>query len=270
MTPFDGLLDDAALFPPGEAPLAEAVPAHHGHHTASYAALVGPFVFPAPRLDELPAVLDDRPIELSVTIPAGPAELAGTLRTVSGIDGVRLVAVEVALPPGQSAARLVAALAEQLPAGVTGYVEVPRDERRESTLDELAGTGQRAKFRTGGVSAQAHPDERELAGAIVAAVTREIPFKCTAGLHHAVRHTDNATGFEQHGFGNVLLATDAARRGAGTAEVATLLAERSGPAVADGLRELTDGARSSFVSFGTCSVLDPVRDLSALGLLDQP
>lgn len=38
------LVDDAAMFPPGELPLTEAVPAHHAHRAASYAELVGAFV----------------------------------------------------------------------------------------------------------------------------------------------------------------------------------------------------------------------------------
>ena len=40
-------LDDAALFPPGNLPLAEAVPAHVAHLTSRHRGLVGPFVVAA-------------------------------------------------------------------------------------------------------------------------------------------------------------------------------------------------------------------------------
>ena len=40
-----GLCDDAAIFPPGLAPLAEAVPAHVRHVNSPYAELVGPLWF---------------------------------------------------------------------------------------------------------------------------------------------------------------------------------------------------------------------------------
>ena len=55
---FDGLLgglcDDAALFPPGNLPLADAVPAHLAHLASRHRGLVGPFIVSAvdvPRSD---------------------------------------------------------------------------------------------------------------------------------------------------------------------------------------------------------------------------
>lgn len=270
--PFRGFFDDAALFPPGELPLAEAIPAHRDHREAWYAAMVGPFVFPASRLDELTAVLDGRIIALSMTLPGGPAKVRPALQALSVLDAVRLESVEVALPQDVTAAELVATLDEHLPADVAGYVEVPRDERRPSTLDALAGTRYRAKFRTGGVVPEAHPGERELAAAIGAVIDRGLEFKCTAGLHHAVRHTDGA--LEQHGFLNVLLATEAALQGAGSEELVSLLAERSGEAIADKVRAVGQDrlvvTRENFQSFGTCSISDPVRDMVALGLVQNP
>ncbi|WP_369688696.1 hypothetical protein [Actinomadura kijaniata] len=260
-----GLLDDAALFPPGDMPLPDAVPAHHRHHAAWYAELVGPLVFPAPRLHELPDVLDGRPIALSVTVPQGPSALAPALKAVADLPHASLAAVEIAVPPGTELADLLAVLDEHLTDQVLGYVEVPRDDRRETVLDALAGTRHRAKFRTGGLVPDAHPSERELAGSIHAAVARGVPFKCTAGLHHAVRHTDGS--LEQHGFLNVLLATGAALDGASPADLAAILADRS-PAF-DLTGERLAAARGAFASFGTCSVADPVDDLLALGLITR-
>ena len=50
-----GLVDDAAVFPPGSAPLPEAVAAHRDHRTAWYADMVGPLLVPASTLRSLPA-----------------------------------------------------------------------------------------------------------------------------------------------------------------------------------------------------------------------
>ena len=76
-----------------------------------------------------------------------------------------------------------------------------------------AEAGLRLKFRTGGLDAAAFPSSEVLAGWIDAALDRETQFKCTAGLHRAVRHTGE-DGFEHHGFLNVLLATRRAFDGA--------------------------------------------------------
>ncbi|HSF26676.1 MAG TPA: hypothetical protein VLC50_04070, partial [Actinomycetes bacterium] len=99
----------------------------------------------------------------------------------------------------------------------------------------------------------------------------ETPYKCTAGLHHAVRHTDPVTGFEHHGFLNLLLATHAATQGADLAAVTALLARRDGAALARTAAGLdpTEAlvARSFFVAFGSCSIAEPADDLLDLDLL---
>ncbi len=265
---FADLLDDAALFPPGDLPLPDALPAHAGHRTAWYASMMGPFVVPSARIGELAALLD-RPVELSVTVPGGPTALPAVIAELP--DSAELRAVEVPLPGDMGIDELLRTLAEHLPAGALGFVEIPRDERAGASTAALAGTGCLAKFRTGGVTPAAHPTERELAASIVAAVSGGVPFKCTAGLHHAVRHTDG--DLEQHGFLNVLLATDVALRGGDVDDVAVLLGERSAEDVACLIDDLAPDrladARAEFLSFGTCDIATPVADLLAMGLIRQ-
>ncbi|SEP07985.1 hypothetical protein [Amycolatopsis saalfeldensis] len=329
-----GLLDDAAVFPPGLAPLPDAVAAHRRHEAAWYGALVGPLVIAGSALGELAEVLRadagaGSTLRLALTFPGGPARVAEALEASAELP-VSLEALEIAVPDGMEPGELLAALATALPKAVTPeavrpevFVEIPRDARRDPLLAALAGTRYRAKFRTGGVRAELYPDEAELAAAVLAAVEAGVPFKATAGLHHALRNTDPDTGFEQHGFLNLLLAADAAARGtkedaadgargitatqaaadgargiAGTqaaadgargitatqaaaersgaveAIVRGLLAERDGAVVAAGVREMgperTAAARARFISFGTCSVTDPLTELAGFGLLTEP
>jgi hypothetical protein len=166
---------------------------------------------------------------------------------------------------------VVAALA-QLGADVPTYVEPPLVPGPPahgwlSALDEVASADLRLKLRTGGVTADAFPSEQTVAAAVDAALDRELPFKCTAGLHHAVRHRAPDTGFEHHGFLNVLLATRAALDGD---DVTAALAEQDPDAVVARLAEAgSDGlvrARRWFTSFGCCGVRDPYDDLVALSL----
>jgi hypothetical protein len=67
------------------------------------------------------------------------------------------------------------------------------------------------------------------------------------------------TGFEQHGFLNLITAVDAA-----------LLAEREADAVAERARAVRDRAariRAQFRSFGICSIAEPFEELTELDLL---
>jgi hypothetical protein len=265
MTPslFAGLFDDAALFPPGNATMGEAVPTHHGHRTSWYADLVGPFVCPDTRLSEV-----DISVNVSVVVTGGPPAVADAVRQVA--EG-RLAAVEVAGVHDTTAARQAV---NAIPPGTLGYVEVPWGPAQPEVLDALTGSGCAAKFRTGGTVATAFPTEAQLAGAIIGCVVRGMPFKCTAGLHHALRQTAADTGLEHHGFLNVLAATAAALNDSDSAQVAAVLAERAPDVVADRIRRLDDGqiraVRQRFRSYGTCSIAEPLDDLTELGLLVPP
>ncbi|MFI2229745.1 hypothetical protein [Nocardia testacea] len=267
-----GLCDDAALFPPGNAPLPDALAAHTRYRDSAFAALVGPLIFPVPRLAEL-AQRAPGPLTAVFTAPEGPGSVAPALERAAAIDGLTVTGLEIAAPAQSCAPEFFAAL-ESIAgptAGLEVFVEVPRDERRPAFLERLAGSPYAAKFRTGGIVAAAYPDERELAAAIRSAVAAGIPFKATAGLHHAVRNTDPTTGFEQHGFLNLLLATHLALAGADTGALEAVLANRNGAAVAAELAALSEAeekaVRAAFRSFGTCSIGDPLTELVDLNLL---
>ncbi|WP_369182653.1 hypothetical protein [Streptomyces sp. Y1] len=269
---FRGLFDDAAVFPPGNLPVAEAVPAHRAHRDAWYAEAVGPFLCGAGRLGELAeAVAADagaaggRPLRVGLVLPGGSAELAPALAAAAPFEAA---GVELAT---RDAAEAVAELDRLLPPHVPAAVELPRELLRgdglDAVLDALVDSPYRAKFRTGGLAAEAFPDEEELAAFLTGCARRGLPYKCTAGLHNAVRHTDPRTGFEHHGFLNVLLAAQETD----PAAAAAVLAERDGEALAKAVRSLTDRQvtviRNSFTAFGTCSIAEPLADLASLGLL---
>ena len=249
---FPLLFDDAAIFPPGKMALPEALSAHRAHRAASYADLVGPLVVgPA----DLAALAGQGPLDVAVVVP-NAAGAAAAIAAMHDLDGVHLVALEI---KDATVAELRQAIGE--PEGVAVYIELPRDARRAGLLAELAGSAYRGKLRTGGVEPQMYPDEVELAAALLGLVAAGVRFKATAGLHHAVRNTDPETGFEQHGFVNLLAATERARLGAGVDEVAAVLAER------DPRRLPAVPRTSSLLSIGTCVIAEPIQELTALGLV---
>ena len=280
------LLDDASLFPPGNLPMPKAVAAHVGHEIAWFSELTGPFVCPETRLTELGRALTTASIpwiDLSVVVTGGAAAVTAAIDAVAVDPRLRLRAVEVPAAKGDEPAQAitdVAAALDQVPlAGATGFIEFPltaiADPASAGPLLELADQrGYRPKLRTGGVTKEAFPGEQVLAGCLAAVADRRIPFKCTAGLHHAVRHTEQATGFEQHGFLNVLLAVGAAAADASVGEITAILAQRDPGWIAAAVRALDPEAAAEirwlFTSFGTCSIDEPVADLVSLGLLSQP
>ncbi|MFE9423258.1 hypothetical protein ACFYNO_09855 [Kitasatospora sp. NPDC006697] len=284
---FAGLCDDAAVFPPGDLPLTEALPAHRAHRTAWYADLVGPFLVAAGRLGQLAEQLEalpgesGEPLAVGLIVPDGSKGLEPALRRVAADPRLRLAGLEVLADQGGSAAEGVRSvraeldrLVPELAPGAPVAVEVVRGPDLLLALDELEGGPYRAKFRTGGLTAEAFPGELELASFLYGAVYRKLSFKCTAGLHHAVRHEDPATGFAHHGFLNVLLAAHLALGGAEHPELAAALREREGQVLAAALAELTAeqtaAVRAAFTAFGTCSIAEPLADLAALGLVAIP
>ncbi|NIS30410.1 MAG: hypothetical protein GWO04_10820, partial [Actinobacteria bacterium] len=72
---------------------------------------------------------------------------------------------------------------------------------------------------------EAFPREDEVARFIVACLELDVPFKFTAGLHHAVRRT-TTDGREEHGFLNALLAVAVALDGGDVQAIAHTLADR--------------------------------------------
>jgi hypothetical protein len=267
---FNRLFDDAALFPPGNAPMGDAVPAHRSLR-ARFGDLMGPFVTPASRLEQLlPYVVEESTLDLSLIAPA--EDLASALVAIDR-PGLRLAAVEIpAVPTAPDARDVVKILDDVLPPDVPAFVELSWDALH--VVDVLAGTRYRAKLRTGGPRADLFPSPPALADAMAACAARDIPWKCTAGLHHAIRHTDPATGFEHHGFLNVLLAAAALSDGASVLIAEGHLEAGYAQGIAAGIRALSPSqaalARRLFTSFGTCSVLEPIDDLITLGLLPPP
>jgi hypothetical protein len=275
---FAGLVDDAAVFPPGSASLPDAVTAHRGHRAGWYADLVGPLLLPASAVaaGELSGLVD--PAEGFVVGLIGDTGVAGLpfARSFLAPDGVTASQVEAPVAkrgedPQPGLAELMK-LAEQL-AGTSVYAEIPLTFGLMGALDTLAGARAgglpvAAKFRTGGLAAELFPTPAELAAVICACRDRKLPFKLTAGLHHAIRHRDPETGFTHHGFVNVLAATLAATEGAEVDAVAELLAATDPVRVVELARARRDAERPLWVGYGSCSISEPLTDLIRLGLVN--
>jgi hypothetical protein len=229
---------------------------------------MGSFVCSAAAASEAVAQAEGSPLAVSLIVPSVDG-VADALAAGTQLDNLSVVGVEVPLEDHDPAG-----VASQVRAdGPTIFVEVPASRVTDGIAHRLKRTGLCLKLRTGGLRASAFPSEPDLSTAIAVCVASELPFKCTAGLHHAVRHRDPLTGLKHHGFLNVLAAVAAGRTG-GAPAVRQAIGEQDGSVIAAQIRTLTvdqlSAARAIFRSFGTCSIADPLADLAALGLAAAP
>lgn len=276
---FAALIDDAAVFPPGLAPLPEAVREHRLHRTSGYAALIGPLLVPASSTGEVLGLLPPGADPLRIGLIARPGTPLHTVTDAAHLlhanRQVEVAAVELGWTPEWRDLDL-----PDVTGDVPLVLEVPRGPDQERALDDIAaeaGDGGRvvAKFRTGATPAWDWPDEQELAAFLVGAAERGLPFKLTGGLHHAVRgtHTVHGQREEQHGLLNVLVGVAAATAAQSPDRVAEVLARRDPAPLVREVASLgpqdVAGVRRLFTSYGCCGVTDPVAELSALHLIEE-
>jgi hypothetical protein len=283
---FDGWIDDAAMFPPGNASVDEAVGAHLGYRHSWFASLIGPLLVSDLKLAEVGRTL--RRVRMSGG-PEGTLPLAVGVVNTSGaggllslvgreIEGVELAAVETALRDlddlAGNADRVVSA-AGQLGDAVRVFVEIPYVPGWEKAVAVVEAAGYYGKLRTGGLEPVDTPPSDQLARQLSVLIEADLPFKATAGLHHAVALPGSDPGRpRQHGFLNLLVAVEALVDGGSVNGAADLLGESGRESVLARVAAWNDTQasriRRRFRSFGCCGVLDPINDLAALGLIAEP
>ena len=281
-----GVVDYAGLFPPAGLDMAVAVHNYAAYRTHDESWMLGRFVLPAARLDDVSAQLR------TLGASAGPAwRLSALLGSDVEADIARVRAFDreqrgracVDSLEGKcdsvEAIRRIAAAAERR---VSVFAEIPIASDVESLVGAAKDAGINAKIRTGGVTADAFPPAAAVVRFIRCCLEAKVRFKATAGLHHAVRgdyrltYAASAPTGTMFGFLNVLLATGAMKAGLSDADAAQLLDERDPGAFAiapdmirwRGVALDEEDARSLrddvMVSFGSCSFLEPVDELRAL------
>lgn len=279
-----GWVDDAAVFPPGDAPVPQAWSGHLALRASGYAELLGPLLIGASGAGELvdaaeaeppPAHLS--PVAVTVVARAGVSASAAAeaVRALAASPHLTVSGVEV------SSAELDA-LGSLLELGVRVAVEVPREgEALVAALDALAGLlddgpALVAKLRTQATPDVPAPDARQLAEFMVLAHERGLPFKLTGGLHRAVAPgppTADGGSAEPHGALNVLVATHHLLEGTSLPALVATLEMGDGEALAAHASGLTEqearDVRAAFVSFGCCGVTDPLDELTTLGLIPR-
>ncbi|GAB2741271.1 hypothetical protein [Amycolatopsis magusensis] len=270
---FARLVDDSALFPPGDAAMPEALRSYLETRAGEHAGLVGLFLCQASRLPELITELikikPKTPLPLSLIIDTG---LGGVPKAISIVESrdelLDLRMVEMPAPSDVDEVWLER-VSEFVPEDVIRVVEPRRGVGWLDGVRKVIEHGSRPKIRCGGLSSENFPSVDEVADflAVVSAHTGA-SFKATNSLHRAVRHADADTGFEHHGFLNLLVASGRCLSGK---DVRAALDETDGAKLAKEATELSEPAakavRELFGSYASATLDEPVGDLKGLGLL---
>lgn len=170
--------------------------------------------------------------------------------------------------------------------GITVYFEAPFGEgwgdRAEKLLRALRKVKDKHvgfKLRTGGVTPEAFPSPEQVAWAMLETREAGVPLKCTAGLHHPMRHYNESVKTKMHGFLNVFAAgVLASANGISQEQMQSILEDEDPSGFTfdangfewKGLRAAASEiarARLFATSFGSCSFDEPREDLQNLSLL---
>jgi hypothetical protein len=285
------MIDYAGLFPPSQLTMQEAVLNYAAYRTSNYGWMLGRFIVPAARLEEFKEcaaefVARDALLPWRLSVIAGE-NIGTTLRQVSEFNRANSAAIVIdTLEVKANTASKIENTVGGLQEGIAAYFEVSTGDAFVDLLTTVAMYGQRAKIRTGGVTAEDFPKSRDVIRFVRSCMAANIPFKATAGLHHPVRcfkpltYAPDAPQGTMHGFLNVLLMTGFARESFRVSLLEELMEEEfeevftfseAGVAWRNEYFLTTAHLRllrmRGMHSFGSCSFDEPVEDLRAMGLL---
>ena len=291
-------IDYAGMFPPCNLDLETALTDQAQYVRSADAWMLSAFVLPVGQFDAAKKILSkfdpQHPLRVSAlgvktenafAFREAIAETNAAIRSLSGynVDLVSVNQLEMFLPDDVDLTLLKEArtIIGSLPA----FWEAPAN-KAEQTIALLAEHNSDAdrptfgyKLRTGGVTVDAFPTSAEIAKALVAPATHQVPIKFTAGLHHPIRQYREEVKTKMHGFLNVLgAAVLAAEHKWDEKQTSAMLDDEDAKSFSFddeffgwrewkiNIKRLRD--RRKFVtSFGSCSFDEPREDLRALNLL---
>ena len=293
------IIDYAGYFPPAQLPLDKALE-EFLHFDNVKGHLCSKFVVPVHELNSLSRLLENRnlgsPVALSIIGAGGESiehweqKLEHDAQLLTKFEkecqNAEILAYETRVPSSNHLEQCVHDL--QGFEEIELFLEIPwREAHREQGFIEAIETAAdlqdkydfALKARTGGVHHSAYPELENLAEWIHRSAQLEVPYKFTAGMHEPISHffgSENST--LAYGFMNVLFAVALCLK-------EDLLVDELRPIIGDCDQEsfhfngdiwkyhrfelnsddLAD-ARTLFVSFGSCSIDEPLAGLRQFGL----
>ena len=223
----------AGLFPPAALEMRDAVENFARYKNSAHGWMLGGFVVSAERLAEFESHLKaNKAPSWSVSVLLG-SDVKAELKSIVEFhlkagERAHVDSVEFVLRAPEE----LNPIAELLPHDVATYAEIsPRGNLAEQ-LAALRLVRVLAKIRTGGMTGSMFPTLQQVSRFIGACATAGVPFKASAGLHHALRgvrpltYAARSPHAPMHGFLNVLVAAAAAKAGAMELQLPEILSAR--------------------------------------------
>lgn len=285
----NGIIDYAGLFPPARLRMDDAVREYARYRRSADRDLLGRFILPASTLDEFSAAakpfLSDDDAEVWRLSAIASARNDSDLEDINDFNrehsGVVVDAIEMPVHSDDD----IDWAAERYSDSFLLYLEPALVGESPALLHSIAKTGVSAKLRTGGIVPTAIPSATAVLGFIDTCDALALPFKATAGLHHAIRgeypltYETHAQRGMMYGYLNVFLAAAFHRAGLPASALLDLLEETDSASItfdAGGVswrgnvadaEQLLETRRSLAVSFGSCSFTEPVDEARQLHLI---
>lgn len=286
----EGCFDYAGLFPPAHLEMQTAVSNYGGYLLGPQSWMLGRFVVPVERLSEFEQVASNGigqesfPDIWRISGIIG-GDIGKGMEEVHAFNDRQGRFVVDAVEVRADDAATIRKISNVVGGYCVLYVEIPLSVDATPLLAAMQQNAIRAKIRTGGVRPELFPSGKALGHFIHSCANSDIPFKATAGLHHALRSLQPMTYEEgspmttMFGFLNVMIASALARKRFPVKDVQTALEEEDPRAfrfLDDGVawrtyqlttKDLRLARHGLILGIGTCSFTEPLADLKALHLL---
>ncbi|HJQ11719.1 MAG TPA: hypothetical protein VJ840_11890 [Gemmatimonadaceae bacterium] len=294
-----GLIDYAGLFPPAGEDMRTAVDNYSDYLRGPDRGALGRFIVPFARLkefedagaDQFPRGQKGARWRISVLVSDDVRHAVEEIEKFNTRHSARSRRGAAAIDVVELKAGTVEEIANQhrdLPKNLISYFEIPLTPDLAALIKAIREVSSRAKIRTGGLTPEAIPRSQAIVDFIDACRSESVPFKATAGLHHAIRGEYNLT-YEpggpigkMHGFLNVFVAAALLATGEND-DVGLGALEETNPSafefhddylVWNGKRitaeQLASVRSNNAISFGSCSFREPIDELAGLLKRKQP
>lgn len=295
-----GILDYAGVYPPAKLDFTSSYTNYCTYRNSPKAFMLGSFVCPITNLEDLRASqTPESPIDVSVIASAAQnqenffrqleSDVEKTTSYFShAIPSHNLYSFEVRLMSYDTDIQKCEKVLNKLYSinkNTKLFLEVPfLDGWENSVLEMISRISEQtlcnAKIRTGGLNQNSFPTVKQLQQFIYACANNELPFKATAGLHHPITHWDDEIKVIMHGFFNVFISAICMYHNYEHEIVEKILSSQNTSdfqfydeyaVICDNkitLEEIQQG-RTFALSFGSCSLDEPVEHLVSLGYIEK-